>query len=112
MQILPNTLSRFVDNVGKIVTPWIQYLQQFTQAPPPFVSLDVDISPFSYTAVEPGFIFIDAGAVSAVHLIRGAGNADFTGQKTIPVSIGDTVVITYSVLPDTLFIPIYGAAPR
>lgn len=112
MQILPNTLSRFVDSSLRIVTPWIQYLQQFTQAPPPFVDITVDVSPFSYTAAEPGFIILSGGTVSTIHLVRGTDDIDLTGQKIIPVSIGDTVVTTYSVLPTIQFIPIYGAAPR
>lgn len=112
MQILPNSLARFVNKSGNIVTPWIQYLQQFTQKPPPFVDIDVDISPFSYTAVEPGFVFVSGGTVSAIALDRGSDTLNFTGQIQVPVSIGDIVTVTYSVLPTITFIPIYGAAPR
>jgi hypothetical protein len=112
MQVLPNSLSRFVNSLGNIVTPWIQYLQQFTQAPPPFGPITVDISPFSYTAVEPGFVIVRGGTVSAIALDRGSDTLNFTGQVIIPVSIADTVTATYSVLPTMTFIPIYGAAPR
>lgn len=112
MQILPNALAKFVDQAGRIVNPWIQYLQQFTQAPPKFVSILVDISPFSYIAKEPGFVIVTGGTVSAIILARGADTLDFTGQLQIPVSINDTVTTTYSVLPTITFIPIYGAAPR
>lgn len=112
MQPFPYTLARFVDNAGRVIRPWIQYLQQFTQAPPPFKQITVDVSPFSYTAVEPGFVFVTGGTVSAIHLIRGSNDLNFTGQETIPVSIGDAVIVTYTVLPTMMFIPIYGAAPR
>lgn len=112
MQILPNALAKFVDQTGRIITPWIQYLQQFTQAPPKFVQVAVDISPFSYTAKEPGYVIVKGGTVSAIHLLRGSDDLDFTGQMQVPVSINDTVVVTYSVLPTMTFIPIYGAAPR
>lgn len=86
-------------------------MQQFTQAPPPIIELTVDISPFSYTAVEPGFIFIEGGTVSLITLRRGAAIISFLGQL-VPVSIGDEVEVTWSVLPVIVFIPIYGAAPR
>lgn len=113
MQIMPNSLARFVDRAtGFILQPWIAYLQQFTQAPPRFVQVIVDISPFSYTAKEPGFVVISDGTVSAISLIRGTDTLDFTGQAQIPVSINDVVEITYSVLPTMTFIPIYGAAQR
>lgn len=110
MQIFPNTISPFVSRVGRILNPWIQYLQQFTQAPPNFMAATVSASPFSYTAKEPGFIIITGGTISAVHLIRGSININLTGQKIIPVSINDTVITTYSVLPTIQFIPIYGAS--
>lgn len=110
MQIFPNTLAawliRHIDNAA------VMYLQQFTQAPPKFVDITVDISPFSYTAKEPGYVIVDGGTVSAIHLLRGSDDLDLTGQKIIPVSINDTVITTYSVLPTMTFIPIYGAAPR
>lgn len=112
MQTFPNTLSRLTDSLGRVITPWIQYLQQFTQAPPKFVDITVDISPFSYTAKEPGYVVVSGGTVSAIHLLRGSDDLNLTGQKIIPVSINDAVVTTYSVLPTIIFIPIYGAAPR
>lgn len=110
MQIMPFSLSKFLAKAVDYAA--VMYLQQFTQAPPQFVQITVDISPFSYTAVEPGYVIISGGTVSAIHLLRGTDNLNLTGQKIIPVSIGDTVVTTYSVLPTMTFIPIYGAAPR
>ena len=62
MQIFPSTIAAFVDKAtGIIKTPWIQYLQQFTQAPPKFIPVNVGISPFSYQAKEPGYVSIVGG---------------------------------------------------
>lgn len=112
MQPFPQTIARFVDIAGRILQPWQQYLQQFTQAPPPFMQITVDGSPFSYIAREPGYVIISGGTVSAITLTRGSTTLTFTGQLQVPVSINDTVTVTYSVLPTIRFIPIYGAAPR
>ncbi len=100
MQPLPNLVSRLIDNSGKLVKPWIQFLQQFVQAPPPFKNV---VSP--YTAVEPGYIVITGGA--AITLTRGKVNITLTGQRIIPVSINDIVTSPSGTLQ---FIPIYGAA--
>lgn len=108
MQILPSTLARLVDTTGKILSPWIQYLQQFTIAPPNIMTLNVGISPFSYVAKEPGNVVVTGGVITAIHLIRGAVDLDITGQKIIPVGIKDTIIITYSGLPTVNFIPSYG----
>ena len=110
MQPFPNQVQIFVDKLGRILNPWTRYLQQFTQAPPNIMAITVDVSPFTYTAAEPGFIIVLGGTVSAIHLVRGAIDINLTGQKIIPVSIKDEVIITYSVLPTVQFIPIYGAA--
>lgn len=110
MQIMPTSFARWL--IKQVDNAAVMYLQQFTQAPPKFVAVTVDISPFSYTAKEPGYVVVSGGTVSAIHLLRGSDDLDLTGQKIIPVSINDTVVTTYTVLPTIIFIPIYGAASR
>lgn len=110
MQIFPTTLARWLAKTLDMAS--VSYLQQFTQAPPKFLPIIVDTSPFSYTAKEPGFVFVSGGTVSAITLMRGPDSLNVTGQKIIPVSINDIVETTYSVLPTLTFIPIYGAAQR
>lgn len=99
MQPLNNLTAPFVDKVGKIVKPWIQFLQQFVQAPPAITTV---VSPF--VAAEPGFVVITGGAV--ITLSRGRVSITLTGQRIIPVSINDTVTSPSGTLQ---FIPIYGA---
>lgn len=113
MQILPNTNSPFVNKLtGLLLSPWIQYLQQFTQSPPNFVTLDVTASPFRYVAKEPGYLHVYQGTISTMGVTRGVLSLDFLGQILIPVSINDTVEVDYSVAPTIKFIPIYGAATK
>lgn len=108
MQPLPSTLAPFVSKLGRLVEPFVSYLQQFTIAPSNVVAVTVGISPYSYEAKEPGNLFITSGTISDIRLTRGAINLDFTGQKLVPVAINDTVTITYTVLPTINFIPSYG----
>ncbi len=110
MQIFPSTLARWLAKTLDMAS--VSYLQQFTQAPPKFVTITVDTSPFSYTAKEPGFVHVSGGTVSAIGLTRGPDTLDMTGQRIVPVSINDIVEATYSVMPVMMFIPIYGAAQR
>lgn len=105
---LPNQIQRFVAPSGTILPPWTQYLQQFTQAPPNFLELFPDISPFSYKAVEPGMIAIEGGAVFGTTLTRGIISINVFGQILIPVSIADTVEISFTDTPTVFFIPSYG----
>lgn len=101
-------MSPFVGKMGKVISPWIQYLQQFTQAPPTILAVVPNGSPFSYTAKEPGLVAVSGGTVSAISLTRGVVTIDVTGVKLIQVSINDVVEVTYSVLPTIRFIPSYG----
>lgn len=105
---LQNLLARFVDTNGRLIPPWNSYLQQFTQAPPKVLPLTVGLSPYSYQAVEPGIVAVTGGTISLIELTRGTVTIDVTGTKLIPVSINDTVTVTYSVLPTIQFIPSYG----
>lgn len=109
MQPFPSLAQKVVDAVGKIIQPWNSYLQQFTQAPPKFTLVTVTASPFTYEAVEPGYLILTGGVISILDLIRGTDIINLTGQKIIPVSIADSIEVTYSVLPTINFVPIYGA---
>lgn len=105
---LPSQLAPLVTPNGKILRPWTQYLQQFTQAPPNIMSIVVSASPFVYQVKEPGSVAITGGTVSGITLTRGIISINLTGSKIIPVSINDVVTIIYSVLPTIQFIPAYG----
>ena len=105
---LPNVLQQFVNRAGIVVTPWIQYLQQFTIAPPHFLDITLRGSPFEYVAKEPGNLFINGGVISLITLTRGIKTLTVTGNKFIPIAVEDTVTITYFVLPTVTFIPSYG----
>lgn len=108
-----STIARFVDNAGLILQPWIQYLQQFTIAPPAFMSISVGISPFAYEAKEPGNLFISGGTVTSITLTRGSDTIivapNTANPRMIPVAVADIVKVTYSVLPTIKFIPSYGS---
>lgn len=112
MQIFPNITAAFVSKAGNVLKPWIQYLQQFTVAPPAGTQLTLTASPFSYTTVEPGNLVIVGGTISSILLIRGNLSLNITGSKIIPISVNDTVKITYSVLPAVYFLPNYGASTQ
>ncbi len=101
---LPNLISPFVGKGGKLLAPFIQYLQQFTQSPPNIADIIVVGSPFSYTAKEPGNISI-IGAATAT-LTRGLISVDVTGQKLVPVAIQDVITVTGA--PTMKFLANYG----
>lgn len=103
---LPTTTADFVNGAKKLISPWIQYLQQFTIAPPAFIDITPDGSPFEYQAEEPGNIFIDGA--TAIMLTRGTDTIDVSSLIMIPMGIKDIVEITYGVLPTVKFIPSYG----
>lgn len=110
MQTFPNITSRFIDNAGKVVKPWIQYLQQFTRQPPNAMAVSVSGFPvsFSFTAAEPGQLVI-TGTVSKINLIRGTTTVEIIGTNIISLSVNDTVQISYTSPPKILFFPSYGA---
>lgn len=91
-----------------LLEPWVQFFQQFVQNAPTVVNATVGTSPFSYTPNQNGTVIVSGGTVSLIQLIRGAISITIatstTDPSVIPVSIGDTVKVTYTVLPTMQFL--------
>lgn len=88
---------------GYLIDPWNGYFQQFGQVAPAPTAV-TGASPLSYKANTKGNLFVIGGTVSNILLIRGNGTFDLTGEKIIPISIGDIVRVTYSVAPTMTFL--------
>lgn len=73
----------------------------------PIAAITVGASPYAYTAPAAGMVVVSGGTVSAITLKRGAPAAISVGETSgiIPVSAGDIVSTTYSVLPTMSFVP-------
>lgn len=69
-----------------LIPPWNSFFQQFVQPAPAVAS--VGTSPFTANA-NGTVIFSDGTPV--ITLIRGTINIVLTGQRIIPISVGDTV---------------------
>ena len=101
---VPNTQSAIAATAdGKIrvflIAPWTQFFQQFVQKVAAAVPVVLNGSPFDYTPNQNGNVYVNGGTVSNLSLVRGLDVLDVTGQKIIPVGIGDTIRITYGLGP-------------
>lgn len=88
-QPLPNmqaAIARVKGGMAYLVPPWNSFFQQFTQPAPAVAS--VTLSPF--TANANGTVIFTGGA-PVITLTRGTDNIVLTGQRIIPISVGDTV---------------------
>lgn len=74
-----------VIGTGTLIPPWNSFFQQLVQPAPAVAS--VTQNPF--TANAKGTIIL-TGATT-ITLIRGTVHISLTGQRIIPISIGDTV---------------------
>ena len=84
---LPNMLAPLVDpKTGKIVAPWNTFFQQLVQAAPAVKA--ITLSPF--TANVAGVVIFTGGA-PVITLTRGTTNITLTGQRIIPISVGDMI---------------------
>ncbi|PTB28849.1 hypothetical protein C9I56_11200 [Paraburkholderia caribensis] len=64
-------------------------------------------SPYTYTAPANGQVVISGGTVSNIQLKRGATTITIAAASPadVPVSAGDQVITTYSVVPTMSFVP-------
>ena len=72
-----------------LIPPWNSFFQQFVE-PAPSVA-GVATSPF--TANAKGTV-IFSGVAPSIILTRGQDDIDITGERIIPISIGDTLTWT------------------
>lgn len=89
--------------VAYLISPWNSFFQQLVQAPPAVANVDL-VSGANFTPNTNGTLIITGGVISNISLMRGAITIDLTGEKIIPLSINDTVSITYSVAPTLQFL--------
>lgn len=85
MGVVPNLLSSIVDKMGKVIPPWNSFFQQFT-AP----AKDAEIPTSPYTPNTQGNLIFTSGTPT-ITLSRGSLNLTLTGQKIIPIAVGDSV---------------------
>lgn len=83
---VPNLQARLVDKLGFIIPPWNAFFQQLVQQAPEVATVSTT-SPF--TANASGTVIITG---TTIVLTRGLVSIALgTGQRIIPISIGDTV---------------------
>lgn len=98
---------RFVDDDGLLTAEAVRALTSLTQgAHSPIFTVSATGSPFTYVAIQAGELWIKGGTVSSITLTRGAVSIT-TGATSggVSVSAGDSVTVTYTVLPTIYFVP-------
>lgn len=96
----PNNISQFVGAAGRVVAPWLQFLQQFAQAPPKVTKITLP-----YTAKEPGIVMLDGGATS-VQFTRGTTTINLGAISLVPVAIKD--IVSADGARTVYFVPSFG----
>jgi len=93
----------------KITTPWFNFFANTFKGKPPASENAVTptSSPFTYTAQNKGFLIVQGGTVSLIQFSRGLVANHTTGQTQgcLPLSQGDSLIITYSSAPNLTWVP-------
>lgn len=94
------------ENTSSVWYRWFQDIDKGTP-PAPEAAVVVTASPYTYTAVQKGFVIVTGGTVSLIRFSRVSGTAYATGQTAgiFPLSFGDMLTITYTVIPTVTFVP-------
>lgn len=110
---LPSSRQAVVEvaanNTLQFTVPWFRFFGLLLGLAAPSgaapAAIAVGASPFSYTAENLGTVFVAGGTVSNVSLNRNGVITD-TGAiaGAVPVSEGDVVQVTYTVLPTMTFV--------
>lgn len=100
-------LSATDPKTGKLASVWYQFFTRLAQltAESPMTAVTPGTSPYTYKAGTIGNLFITGGTVSSIVLTRSAVSITCQENQFIPMAAGDTVEITYSVVPTVTFVP-------
>lgn len=89
-----------------IAQEWYRYWQSLSDLPGAAVQPAVGASPWTYSPPNAGTVLVSGGTVSSIKFVRGRVTIT-TGLTSgmFPVGLGDSLIITYTVLPTVWFLP-------
>lgn len=92
---------------GQTQSVWYRFFQGLYTgvAPTSEDAVKIGASPFSFVFPSRGFVIIQGGTVSAVQFTRAVTTLTGLTAGIFPGSLGDTLTVTYSGLPNMLFVP-------
>lgn len=102
----PSLIDPLVDGTFRLIAPWNFFFATLIAPPPAFQEQTLTISPATLTAQQSGMFAISGGTVSLVQINRG-NEVINTGVTSglVPVSLNDSIIITYSIPPTVEFVP-------
>lgn len=103
------TYTETLETGGNTTRGWYTFWLGLLQGQPVGVPQSVvpGASPFSYVASVGGSAIVNGGTVSKVEVSRDGVTFFVTGQTAgmFPLSMGDTLRVTYSGVPTATFLP-------
>lgn len=103
---LPRESDLVLDKDGRFAQPWFRFFQRLDGKGPAAAAQTVGTSPATLSFSKNGFITVQGGTVSLIEYRRGTSGT-FTNIGVIagpvPVRNGDSVRITYTVVPTVTF---------
>lgn len=94
---------------GTLERTWYQFFADVWKGRPQGAvsTVTVGTSPFTYQVTSKGFIIVQGGTVSLIQFTRDGITNYNTGLTNgcIPLSEGDSVIVTYSIIPHMRWIP-------
>lgn len=104
--IVPNSNQPLVDSRGMVTQIWQRFFNAIIGPAGAVSAITVGASPFTFTASQRGSVAISGGTLTSVVLNRAGTSISLGTGRTAPVAPGDTVTVTYSVLPTMTFVPL------
>lgn len=101
---LPSLNDPIAGNGGKVTKAWSYWFQGFS-APPAAFDDTVGTSPLDFTAPADGSFLVTGGTGVAVTLTRGGVSVVVPASGFIPMTMGDSLVVTWATPPTMNFIP-------
>lgn len=107
MPLTVPTYEQPLTKSGQTSSVWYRFFQGLFQGQPSGneISITAGASPYTYTAGQKGFLLVQGGTVTAIQLNRSVTTLTGLTGGIFPLSLGDSLTVTYGGLPTLVWYP-------
>lgn len=105
MPAKPPSNAPLVDAGGLVTGAWSGFFASLVSSAGPIEMPSVGPSPFTYAAPATGHALLDGGTALSARIVRGRVSIVVPASGFIPLSLGDSLIVSYGAAPSLRFFP-------
>jgi hypothetical protein len=101
----PPVSTPIVDESGRVTDAWSGFFSELAGRAKAIDMVTVGPTPFAYDPPAAGHVLIQGGTSISTRIVRGRNSIVVPAASFIPVSLGDSLVVSFAAPPTLTFFP-------